>query len=60
MDGCRATISLSVIAGLVPAISTRKARAIFIEMAGTGPAMTISTIVLGAGAHTDQEGVEDP
>jgi hypothetical protein len=31
---------LSVIAGLVPAISITGARAILIEMAGTGPAMT--------------------
>jgi hypothetical protein len=32
--------SLSVIAGLVPAISITGAHAILIEMAGTSPAMT--------------------
>ena len=38
--------SLSVIAGLVPAISITEAHAILIEMAGTSPAMTTTGVNL--------------
>ena len=39
-------ITLSVIAGLVPAISIRKALCLLIEMAGTSPAMTTKGVNL--------------